>query len=351
MKGHKFVESARAFVAGGSGGNGCASFRREKFVPHGGPDGGDGGRGGHVIIQADQNINSLISVYYRPHQRAQNGGHGKGKNMHGRNGKDTVLKVPCGTEIRDEETNTRLGDLVTDGTQLTIAQGGQGGQGNSHWKRGSDRSPGECTQGEPGEHKTIRLDLKTVADAGLIGLPNAGKSTLLSVISNAHPKIAPYPFTTLHPVIGTVKYKTFTDLTVVDIPGLIKGAYQGAGLGHKFLRHVERAQLLVFVIDMAGADGRNPAEDYFVLLNELSLHNHDLVKRPFLVVANKMDLPEAQEQLPEFEQKTGQTPLLVSSTARQGIDELKQALYSAAGKHTSAPRPTQSAAFRNQSAY
>lgn len=333
MKGHKFVETARVHISAGRGGNGCVSSRREKFVPRGGPDGGDGGRGGHVIIQADQNIHSLIRVHYNPHQRAKDGSHGKGKKLHGRNGKDLVVKVPCGTEIRDEETGTQLADLIKDADQLLMARGGKGGLGNCHWKSGTHQAPRKQTEGEAGEYKVIRLELKIIADIGLIGFPNAGKSTLIRAISHARPRTAPYPFTTLSPVIGTIKYETFNDLTIVDIPGLIKGAHKGLGLGHTFLRHVERAQFLVIVIDMAGTDGRDPANDYFSLLNELSLYNADLGRRPFQVVANKMDIPEATEQLPEFEQKTGLTPLPISSITHQGVDQLKEALYCAVMKN------------------
>jgi len=223
--------------------------------------------------------------------------------------------------------------LIKDADQLLVARGGKGGLGNSHWKSGTHQVPRKPTEGEDGEYKLIRLELKSIADIGLIGFPNAGKSTLIRAISHARPRTAPYPFTTLSPVIGTIKYETFNDLTIVDIPGLIKGAHKGLGLGHTFLRHVERAQFLVIVIDMAGTDGRDPANDYFSLLNELSLYNADLGRRPFQVVANKMDIPEATEQLPEFEQKTGLTPLPISSITHQGVDQLKEALYCAVMKN------------------
>ncbi len=328
MKSHNFVATTRAFITAGNGGNGCVCFRREKSVPRGGPDGGDGGRGGHVIIQADLHINSLISIDYHPHQRADNGINGKSKKSHGRNGKDLVFKVPCGTEIRDNETGKQLGDLIKDGSQLLIAHGGNGGRGNHHWKIGSRQTPDEeYAEGKPGEIKTIRLELKIIADAGLIGFPNAGKSTLLSVISNAHPRIASYPFTTLNPIVGTIINETFNELTIVDIPGLIKDAHEGVGLGHSFLRHIERTQLLIFVIDMAGTDRRNPTDDYFTLVNELNLHNAELSKRPSFIVANKMDVPGAEEKLVDFKKTTGLTPLPISALTRQGIDQIKQTLY------------------------
>lgn len=327
MKHRKFVETARVFASGGRGGNGCASFRREKFVPRGGPDGGDGGDGGCVIFHADRNLDSLVAVSYHPHSQASNGEHGKGNKLRGRNGKDLVLNVPCGTEIRKDSDDVPLGDLVEDGARLIVARGGRGGQGNGSWKRGSARSIDECTPGEPGEQIQVRLELKIVADAVLVGFPNSGKSSLLSVLSRARPKIASYPFTTLHPVIGTVQSESFSNLAVLELPGLVKNAHRGAGLGNKFLRHIERARLLVFVIDMSGADGRNPAEDYFVLLNELRMHDQKPAELPSLIAANKADLPETQRHFAEFERITGRSPLLVSAASQQGIDKLKQAMY------------------------
>lgn len=327
MKGFKFVETAGADILAGSGGNGSASFRREKYVPFGGPDGGDGGRGGHIILQADPNVDSLIAIYYQPRQHAEDGGKGLGKKQHGRNGKDLVLKVPCGTIARDETTGEILGDLITPGEQLVVARGGKGGLGNCHWKTSVHQAPIEHTKGEAGEKRRLRLDVKIVADIGLIGFPNAGKSTLLTAISHAHPRIAAYPFTTIQPVIGTVQYDTFTRLKLVDIPGLISGAHTGAGLGHTFLRHVERTRGLVYVIDMAGSDGRAPADDYATLRDELNHYNPALLQRPALIVANKMDLDPALENLPEFIARTGQKPLLVSGLTRRGTDELKNALH------------------------
>lgn len=327
MKGFKFVETASADILAGRGGDGCASFRREKFVPFGGPDGGDGGRGGHVILQAEPNVDSLISIYYQPRQHAEDGGKGLGQKRHGHNGKDLVLKVPCGTVARDETTGAILGDLITPGEQLIVAHGGKGGLGNCHWKTSVHQVPLEHTQGMPGEQRRLRLDLKIVADIGLIGFPNAGKSTLLAAISHAHPKIANYPFTTLLPVIGTIQNDTFARLKLVDIPGLIKDAHIGAGLGHTFLRHVERTRGLVYVIDMAGADGRHPADDYATLRDELEHYNPELIRRPALVVANKIDLEPALENLPDFIKRTGQKPLLVSGLTGRGTDEMKSALH------------------------
>lgn len=329
MKSHKFVETAKAVFIAGRGGNGCLSFRREACVPRGGPDGGDGGRGGHIILRADRNVDSLIALYYRPIRRAEPGGHGKGKEQTGRNGKDIILAVPCGTEILDEATGARLADLVAHDEQAIIVRGGRGGLGNCHFTTATHRAPEEHTAGEPGEEKRVRLVLKIIADAGLIGFPNAGKSTLLSVISHAHPKIAAYPFTTLTPIVGTLRFEPHSDLSVVDIPGLIKGAHRGAGLGHEFLRHVERTRFLLLVLDMAGTEGRHPADDYAVLLDEMTRHNPELVNRPALLVANKMDLPEAETYFTEFVQRTGKRPLKISAKNREGLEALKQALFDA----------------------
>jgi len=327
VKSHKFVERAKATLIGGHGGNGCRSFRREKFVPRGGPDGGNGGRGGHVIIQADRNTDSLITLYYHPLQHAQDGNHGKGKQQTGRTGQDLLIRVPCGTEIRDEPTGKLLADLIAHAEQIVIARGGQGGLGNCRFKTHTHQAPHEHTDGEPGEEKKVRLDLKIIADVGLIGFPNAGKSTLLGAISHAHPKIASYPFTTLNPIIGILCSELHTDITIVDIPGLIKGAYRGDGLGHAFLRHVERTRFLIFVIDMAGTDNRHPADDYAILMNELELHSPDLIRRPALIVANKMDLLPAVSYLPEFIQRTGQKPLAISAKNGEGLQAVKQTLF------------------------
>ena len=302
------------------------SFRREKFVPRGGPDGGDGGHGGHVILRASRDENSLVRVYYVPHQRADHGGAGRGKKQHGRNGKDCIVTVPCGSEVHNKETGELLGDIVEHGEELVVARGGRGGRGNVHWKSSTHQAPTEHTDGTPGEEIELQLELKLVADVGLVGFPNAGKSSLLSRISDAHPKIAAYPFTTLNPVIGTVIFDDYSRLQVADIPGLLEGANEGVGLGHAFLRHIERASYIVYVIDMAGVDQREPHEDYTNLRKELELHKEELIRRPSLVVANKMDLPEACENLAQFQEKTGCQPLQVSAAKEEGIDELKAAI-------------------------
>lgn len=326
MKSHKFVDSAKATLIGGRGGNGCLSFRREKFVPYGGPDGGNGGRGGHVLIQADRNTDSLLNFYYRPLRRAGDGGHGRGKQQQGRNAKDLLILVPCGTQIYDADSGSLLADLTTAGQRYLAASGGRGGLGNHHFKTATHQAPREHTPGQPGEEKRVRLELKIIAEVGLIGFPNAGKSTLLSALSQARPKIAAYPFTTLNPIIGTLWLEPYRDIRIVDVPGLIAGAHRGAGLGHTFLRHVERTRFLILVIDMAGTDQRHPADDYAVLMEELRQHNPQLIQRPSLCLANKMDLAPAAAHLAEFIQRTGQKPLPISAKKAEGLEALLAAL-------------------------
>ena len=292
-----FVDRVKISVKGGKGGNGCVSFHREKFVPRGGPDGGNGGNGGSVVLKADANEQSLIDLSYNRHYDAANGPNGKGKNMYGRNADNVVVKVPVGTVVYDEETGEFLGDLETVGMELVVAKGGKGGKGNAAFATSGNRAPRTCEEGTEGEEKLLLLELKTIADVGLVGYPNAGKSTLLRALSAAKPKVAPYPFTTLHPMVGVVEYEDFGRLTVADIPGLIDGAHRNVGLGHHFLRHIERTHLLVYVLDMAGIDGRTPWDDFRHLQNELELYMKGLSKRPALIAANKMDLPESEENL------------------------------------------------------
>jgi GTP-binding protein len=302
------------------------SFRREKYVPRGGPDGGDGGRGGHVILRADPETDSLIALHFRPHQRAESGRHGSGSRRHGRNGRDCVTRVPCGTEVWDAEESRQLADLVAPGEELIVAEGGRGGLGNPHWQTSTYQTPWEHTDGKPGQQRTLRLELKVVADVGLVGLANAGKSSLLRRLTHAHPKVAAYPFTTLNPVIGTIECEDYARFTLADIPGLIRGAHEGAGLGDRFLRHIERAPALLLVVDMAGSEGRDPCEDYTVLRDELRLYNPGLLRRPFLVAANKMDLPAAASYLSVFRRKTRLDPLPVSALTGEGLDALRQRL-------------------------
>jgi GTP-binding protein len=327
MKSRKFIDHAHLYAKAGNGGNGCASFRREKFVPRGGPDGGDGGKGGDIILRADGEVDSLIDIYFSPHRRAKHGVSGSGQQKHGRNGPDLYISVPLGTEVWDAQTDVMLCDLIEQEQLFTVAHGGKGGLGNVHWKSSTHQAPREHTDGEKGEEAELRLELKIAADIGLVGFPNAGKSSLLTAISDAHPRIGAYPFTTLNPIIGTVIFEDYTRIKVADIPGLIEGAHDGVGLGHAFLRHVERSAFLLYVIDMAGSDCRKPEEDYACLVNELACHREDLATRPSLVVANKMDYPEAEENLKRFTRKTGITPLPICAPLGEGIDELKQKLY------------------------
>lgn len=326
MKPVTFIDRAKIRVHAGNGGNGCCSFRREKFVPKGGPDGGDGGHGGDVILLASKDVDSLIALYFQPHQRAEHGEPGSGQQCHGRNGKDLLIKVPPGTEAR-LENGELLGEVIEDGQTLRVAKGGRGGIGNPHFASSTHQTPREFTKGTPGEEQVLWLELKSVADVGLVGYPNAGKSTLLAAISSARPKTAPYPFTTLHPVIGTVIYDDYRRLRVADIPGLIDGAHRGVGLGHDFLRHIERTRFLVFVIDMAGVDGRRPWEDYASLRKELGLHRAELNQLPFVVAANKMDLEPAAENLKQFVAETGQPAVALSAETGEGIEAFKLALY------------------------
>lgn len=326
MKSRKFVDSVVVYAAGGNGGNGCVSFRHEKFVEFGGPDGGDGGKGGDVIFVGDREEDSLIRLYFTPHQRAKSGGHGKGKKMYGRKGDDLVVKVPCGTEVWNQETGEMVGDILAHGQQIVAAAGGKGGRGNVHWLTSTHQAPREHTDGGEGQTLTLRLELKLVADVGLIGFPNAGKSSILTAISDAHPRIASYPFTTLNPIIGTIVSDDYRRVTVADLPGLIEGASNGSGLGDQFLRHVERAPVLVFVLDMAGVDGRDPADDFRCLKSELKQYDKELIKRMHLVVANKMDLPEAAQNLKKFTRKTRIKPLPVSALMKEGLADLRSGI-------------------------
>lgn len=298
-----FVDKTEIVVKSGDGGAGCCSFRREKFVPKGGPDGGDGGNGGDVILESttsEQNLNSLV---YRRRYAAQNGPAGQGADKHGRNAEPIVVKVPVGTVIRDTATGEVLADLDLPGAQVIVAKGGRGGRGNARFATSTNRAPRRRELGFPGEEKTLELELKLIADAGLVGYPNAGKSTLLTRISGARPKVAAYPFTTLHPVVGVVEYPDYARLTVADIPGLIDGAHANVGLGHEFLRHIERTKVLIYVLDMAGVDGRTPWDDYASLKKELDLYKEGLASRPSLIVANKMDLPESADNLARLKEE------------------------------------------------
>src|SRR6478752_3448866 len=340
-----FVDRVKVFVQAGNGGRGSVSFRREKFVPKGGPDGGDGGRGGNVILQADRHVDNLVNLFYEPLIKAKNGGHGKGKKMSGRAGADKIVKVPVGTVVwRAEEeerptsnvehstSNSKQSaipviDLARDGQEFVLCRGGAGGKGNVHFKSSRNRVPRQYTEGEEGEEGHFRFELRTIADAGLVGYPNAGKSTLLRKILAARPKVAAYPFTTLHPIVGVVEFPGYRLATVADFPGLIEGAHRGLGLGHEFLRHITRFRVLIFVVDIAGSEGRNPVEDLQNLRREIDLYDPTLSSRAWLVVANKMDLPGAKENLNALQERFPKLQIIPTSAAEgEGIDALKQAL-------------------------
>jgi GTP-binding protein len=374
-----FVDEIRVYARAGHGGKGCVAFQREKYRPKGGPSGGNGGRGGSVILEADHDLNNLIAQYYQPRLLAQDGQFGMGNGMDGKAGKDLVVKVPCGTliwktgegerpqEENEDEDGTGLkssvshrpvlrtargasavevdlsaepeetegaggktkGELVADltehGQQFVLCKGGRGGLGNRNFATATRQAPRFAQPGEPGDEGDYLFELRIIAEVGLVGYPNAGKSTLLTAISHARPKIAPYPFTTLHPQIGIVEYSDFHRLTVCDVPGLIEGAHRNVGLGHEFLRHIERCKLLVMVVDMAGEDGREPWEDYKSLLNELELYDPDLLKRPRFVAANKMDEPVAEANLKKFKRTIRKTEVLPMAAAfDEGIEKFKK---------------------------
>ena len=327
MKPTTFVDQVRIQVFAGNGGHGAATFRREKYIPHGGPDGGDGGDGGSVWLRASKDAASLLDLHFAPIVRAEHGEKGRSKQQYGHGGEDKYVAVPVGTEVRDFETGDFLGEVLSDGDCLKVAQGGKGGLGNMHFQTSTHQAPTEFTEGVPGEIKTLKLTMKTVAEVGLVGYPNAGKSTLLSQLSAARPKVAAYPFTTLHPQVGTVVFDATHTLRVADVPGLLKDAHKGVGLGHDFLRHIERTHFLLFVIDMAGIDGRKPAEDFLNLREELRLYNPELADRPYWVLANKMDEPVAKKNLAAFKRKTKEKPLEMSAALGEGVEELMTKLF------------------------
>jgi GTP-binding protein len=323
-----FIDQARVFVKGGDGGNGVVAFRREKYVPMGGPSGGDGGRGGNVVFIADEGMSTLMDFRYNRHFKAARGVHGQGKNMHGARAEDLVVRVPAGTVIKDEETEQVIGDLVSPGQEVVVARGGRGGKGNARFATSINKAPSFAENGEPGEERWIRLELKLLADVGLVGFPNAGKSTLISRISAARPKIADYPFTTLTPNLGVVETREHDSFVVADIPGIIEGAHEGAGLGHDFLRHIERTRVIMFVLDAAQTDDRDVVEDFRILKRELELHNPDLAQRPYMIVANKMDVPQAEENVGRLSQSLpGENLFRISAVTGDGIDALLNQAY------------------------
>ncbi len=324
----KFIDEARIEVQAGNGGNGCASFRREKFIPKGGPDGGDGGRGGSVWATADRNINTLIEYRYARKHAAKNGEHGRGADCYGAAGADIELRMPVGTVITDEETGETLADLATHGARVLLAKGGGGGLGNLHFKSSTNRAPRQKTPGQPGEHHRLRLELKVLADVGLLGMPNAGKSTLISAVSNARPKIADYPFTTLHPHLGVVRLQADCSFVVADVPGLIEGAAEGVGLGHQFLRHLARTRLLLHVIDVAPDDPHSdPVRQARAVVAELKKYDATLFRKPRWLVFNKIDLigsAERKKLAAEFRRRlrTKAPMFFISAVTGEGCRDL-----------------------------
>jgi len=321
----QFVDYVKIYVKAGDGGRGCVSFRREKYVPRGGPDGGDGGKGGDVIIKASSDLHTLLDYRYKKIYKAESGEHGKGSNMTGRDGEDLIIKVPVGTVIKNMETNKIIADLDEEGKSIVIAKGGRGGLGNTHFATSTNQAPRYAQPGQKGEELWIILELKLLADVGLIGLPNAGKSTLISVISSAKPKIADYPFTTLTPVLGVVKYGDHQSFVVADIPGLIEGAHRGTGLGHQFLRHVERTSMLLHLVDVSDFIDSDPVENFEKIQKELELYNPSLIKKPLAVAGTKIDLAHKANRLNklrEYCEKKAIDFFAISAVKQEGIDKL-----------------------------
>ena len=326
MKAKTFIDQVDIIVRSGKGGDGAMSFRREALVEFGGPDGGDGGRGGDVVLKASEHVSSLLSLYYDPKCFAQDGAPGQGQKMYGKRGKDLIVPVPLGTEVYDAESGLLVADITEPGQTAIVATGGAGGYGNVHFKSSVNQAPTEHTPGGACEERRLRLELKTIADAGLLGFPNAGKSSLLSSLSSATPKIANYPFTTLNPMVGTIVYDDYAKIRMADVPGIIEGAARGVGLGLDFLKHLERSRVLVYVIDLAGTDNREPWTDYKILRKEIDEYSQELAERPALVVANKLDTEEAKANLSRFVEETGVTPIAISCASGEGLDEFKAAL-------------------------
>jgi GTP-binding protein len=321
----KFLDEAKVYIQSGAGGNGCVSFRREKFIEFGGPNGGDGGRGGDVVVEVVNGLNTLVDYRYQQHFKAQRGGNGMGKDRAGANGRDAVLKVPAGTQIYEEDDETLLADLTTVGERVVLAHGGNGGFGNAHFKSSTNRAPRHANPGQPGEERTIRLRLKLIADAGIVGLPNAGKSTFLAAVSAAKPKIADYPFTTLNPQLGVVRVDT-REFVLADIPGLIEGAHEGAGIGDRFLGHVERCRVLLHLVDGAG---EHAGRAYKTIRAELAAYGNGLAEKPEIVALSKADALDAatlKQQRDRLRRAAGRAPLVLSAASRQGVAEALRAL-------------------------
>jgi len=330
-----FIDEVKIIASAGDGGSGCVSFRREKFIPLGGPNGGDGGKGGDLIIEVSSRLSTLYDLRLHPHQRAQRGKNGMGSDRHGAGGEDLIMQVPLGTIVKDAETGEIIADLTEPGQRLILLKGGRGGQGNARFATSTNKAPKFAQPGEPGEELILRLELKLMADVGLLGFPSVGKSSFITKVSAARPKIADYPFTTLKPHLGVVEYKNYRTFVMADIPGIIEGAHDGAGLGHRFLRHVERTRILLHLLDPCRTHDSNPLNDYETLNRELALFNPELSEKPQIIVINKIDLPDMQALLPEivpyFEQ-LGLKVFPVSAATGEGIpallDEIALLLWS-----------------------
>jgi GTP-binding protein len=324
-----FIDEAKITVKAGDGGHGCIAFRREKFVPKGGPSGGDGGNGGNVYLTTDSNENTLLKFRFNHIFRAERGRHGEGSNRHGRNGEDIEISIPVGTVVYDHETGETLHDFAQLNERVLIAQGGRGGHGNSYFKSSVNRVPHKAQDGKPGEEKTLRLELKLLADVGLVGYPNVGKSTLISRISAARPKIADYPFTTLEPQLGVVSLDMDKSFVVADIPGLIEGAHLGHGLGIQFLRHIERTRVLLHLIDVSEGSERDPVDEFHAINAELAEHNPELPEKPKIIVAAKMDVADKKkvQKLARWSKRNNLDMVRISSVTGEGLDDLKRAVF------------------------
>jgi GTPase len=335
-----FVDEIDVFVKGGDGGAGCISFRREKFVPRGGPDGGDGGDGGSILLEADPAITTLLDFHYQRHYTAERGQHGKGSNKHGASGDDTVLRVPLGTVVSDRDTGERLGDLTTPGERTIVARGARGGRGNARFVSSTNRAPRRADLGRAGAERWMHLELKLLADVGVVGFPNAGKSTLVSRLSAAKPKIADYPFTTLQPTLGIVRVDDHRSFVIADLPGLIEGAAEGKGLGHRFLRHTERTRVLVHLVDLDPSGGRDPVEDWRVIQGELAAYSKDLAAHPQIVAGSKAELSGTEErraQLEGFCAAQGLPFHAISSVTGLGLEGLVRDIAAILANHSWAP--------------
>ena len=322
-----FIDRAKISIKAGDGGDGMSSFRREKYAPKGGPNGGDGGRGGDIVFLADRNMNTLLDFRYKKKFKAQKGGDGEDTNKFGRHAEAVVIKVPVGTLVFDEETDELIADLIEDGQTAIVGRGGRGGRGNARFANSVNRAPTFAEHGEPGEERTLRMELKLLADVGLVGYPSVGKSSIIATVSAARPDIAAYHFTTLTPVLGIVRIDDQTNFVMADIPGLTEGAHEGKGLGHDFLRHIERTRLIVHVLDVSGMEGRDPMEDYRKINKELAAYNERLSSRPQIIAANKMDLPDARSNYPAIEsalKAEGREVFPVSAATGEGLQPLVQ---------------------------